>query len=61
MIYGIAENPWPTGKCVKYTPRRLGVKVILNFHVLNIVPGAIHSATIVVAVTFCARVELRYS
>ena len=26
MIYGITENPQPTGKCVKYTPCRLGVK-----------------------------------
>ena len=24
MIYGIAENPWPTGKYVKYASRHLG-------------------------------------
>ena len=28
MIYSITENPRPTGKCVKYTPRRLGVKEV---------------------------------
>ena len=25
MIYGVAENPRPTGKCVKYTPAALGL------------------------------------
>ena len=25
MIYGIAENPWPTGKYVKYTPATWGL------------------------------------
>ena len=27
MIYGIAENPRPTGKCVKYTPVAWGLKM----------------------------------
>ena len=31
MIYGIAENPRPTGKCVKYYPHLLGVN---DLHIL---------------------------
>ena len=27
MIYGIAENPQPTGKCVKYIPAAWGLKM----------------------------------
>ena len=27
MIYDIAENPWPTGKCVKYTPAAWGLSL----------------------------------
>ena len=27
MIYGISENPWPTGKCVKYTHAAWGLKI----------------------------------
>ena len=28
MIYGIAENPRPKGKCVKYTPAAWGLMYI---------------------------------
>ena len=32
MIYGIAENPRPTGKCVKYTPTAWGLRASWECH-----------------------------